>query len=259
MTLPIASPSDIVQRLEAARRARAAERVLVAFDADGTLWSGDVGEDSFAALLASGEVRDAAHAALAEEAARFAPDATGDARALLARLALAHEAGAMPEDRAYALMAWAFAGWSVAEVRARAAALVERLDLRARRQAETAPVIDWARAQGVPLWVVSASPRAMVEAGLASLGMGDARVIAMTPRQAGDVLLPDVERPIPYADGKAAALAAQADGARVLGAFGDSTFDLAMMAVSDVPVAVRPKATLRARAGEVPTLVEIGR
>ena len=101
--------------------------------------------------------------------------------------------------------------------------------------------------------------RAMVEAGLASLGMGDARVIAMTPRQAGDVLLPDVERPIPYADGKAAALAAQADGARVLGAFGDSTFDLAMMAVSDVPVAVRPKATLRARAGEVPTLVEIGR
>jgi phosphoserine phosphatase len=42
-------------------------------------------------------------------------------------------------------------------------------------------------------------------------------------------------------------------------ALGDSGFDVAMLSDSRVPVAVRPKAKLQARAAEVPGLVELAR
>ena len=41
-------------------------------------------------------------------------------------------------------------------------------------------------------------------------------------------------------------------------AFGDNAFDVALLQAARVPVAVRPKARLRARAGEVAALVELG-
>jgi phosphoserine phosphatase len=40
-------------------------------------------------------------------------------------------------------------------------------------------------------------------------------------------------------------------------AFGDNAFDVSLLAGAAVPVAVRPKPRLRARAGEVPGLVEL--
>ena len=40
----------------------------IAFDGDGTLWSGDIGEDLFEALLEGGRIEEVAHAALAREA-----------------------------------------------------------------------------------------------------------------------------------------------------------------------------------------------
>jgi len=39
--------------------------------------------------------------------------------------------------------------------------------------------------------------------------------------------------------------------------FGDNGFDVALLAGASVPVAVRPKPRLRARAAEVPGLVEL--
>jgi phosphoserine phosphatase len=82
-------------------------------------------------------------------------------------------------------------------------------------------------------------------------------VVAMRPRRSGDIVEIGVEEPLPYGPGKVTALAARTGSRRIYAAFGDNAFDLPMLAASDVPVAVRPKPRLRARAHELPELVEL--
>ena len=68
--LPRVTTDDAVARLEGllSEMACAPSETLLAFDADGTLWSGDVGIDNFEALLEAGAVLPAAASALREEA-----------------------------------------------------------------------------------------------------------------------------------------------------------------------------------------------
>src|SRR5690349_6659922 len=72
---------------------------VLAFDGDGTLWSGDVGEDLFAALLATGKIEPLAHEALVREAASERIDTTGDGVDVARRIHAAYLAGAFPEER----------------------------------------------------------------------------------------------------------------------------------------------------------------
>ena len=57
-TLASISPTQLVLELE--RRLRADRPSALAFDADGTLWSGDVGEDVFRFAVERGRLRDQA-------------------------------------------------------------------------------------------------------------------------------------------------------------------------------------------------------
>jgi len=75
----------------------------------------------------------------------------------------------------------------------------------------------------------------------------------------GDVVRAEVERPIPYGAGKVHGLRAVLGGRPLTAAFGDNAFDVAMLREALVPVAVRPKDRLRARAAGVPALVELAR
>lgn len=255
--LRVVSPRDLVATLDRARAGVA--RPVLAFDADGTLWSGDVGIDLFEALLRRRAVRREAAAALSELSSRFGVAASDEPNEQARHLYAAFEAGTLPEDVAYTMMAWAFAGHATAEL----ASFVERVlaDVRLdeRMHAEVAPVLAWARSAGVPVWVVSASPRAVVAAGVAKLGIAPSQVLAMTPLVAGDRVGPSVVPPITYGPGKVAALEAAAPGAEIVGAFGDNGFDVALLSRARVPVAVRPKPPLLARAAEVPALVELAR
>src|SRR6476620_7449201 len=62
--LVVVSSDEIVQRLGG----RPTKNAEIAFDADGTLWSGDIGVDTFESLLAEKAVRNDALSALREEA-----------------------------------------------------------------------------------------------------------------------------------------------------------------------------------------------
>jgi phosphatidylglycerophosphatase C len=139
----------------------------VAFDADGTLWRGDVGES----LL-----RDLGADLFAEYERRVARD---------------------PID-AYTWAVEAMAGFDEAKLVARC----ERLFQNEEVFSFVPPLL--ARLDDV--WIVSASPRWAVEAGARALGVGVDRVIAVTcPVRAGRLELP-VERPIPCGPGKVAQL-----------------------------------------------------
>lgn len=238
--------------------ARAQPGGVVAMDGDGTLWSGDVGEDLFHAFVERGRVEPRAVEALRRDARDHALSDAGTGPDVARRIYAAYLEARFPEERVCEMMAWCFAGWSRGEVCAFARDVIDRAGLAARLHDEVLRVLERVRGAGIQAVLVSASPRPVVVEASARIGFSEGEVIAADPRYDGDIMLPDVERPIPYAAGKVTRLREQVGLSRVLyAAFGDNVFDLAMLANAHVPVAVRPKPRLRESAGAVPGLVEL--
>lgn len=247
----------VLARLEAAHQE--APRGILAFDGDGTLWSGDVGEDFFHAVVKAGAVRDAAAGPLRALArAHGVALEAMDGSAVASQLLRAYEAGAFPEELTFELTSWLCAGWPRDEARTFIAGALGQAGLPRRYHDECRAVLAWARKAGVETFVVSASPRDVVEEAVAPLGIDGAHVLAATADlDAGGTILPSCRRPIPYGEGKPTLLNAHTGGRPLLGAFGDNAFDVALLVGARVPVAVRPKPRLRERAHEVPGLVEL--
>lgn len=252
---------DVWTRIAEAQRQLAAgdapTRGVVATDADGTLWSGDVGEDLFHAFIERGTVHPPALEAMRREAREHALSDAGTGPEVARRIYEAYVAGSYPEERACELMTWCFAGHAREDVAAFARETVQRVGLEGRMHPEVLRVLERARAAGIEVLLVSASPIAIVVAAGTRAGFDGAHTIAARPRFDGDVMLPDVERPIPYGPGKVKHLRDRIGGRTLLAAFGDNAFDVAMLASARIGVAVRPKPRLRDRAAEVPGLVEL--
>lgn len=260
VTVPRAGALEVMARMEAARPSLSAP--ILASDADGTLWDGDVGNDIFEALLAEKGVRPAAWSALAAEALAVGMDATGDANTLAANLYRAHFDNRFAHDRAFAMMAWAFAGWHRDEVTRFSLRVLASQGIEGRVRPELRAIVRWAADHGVEVFVVSASPVAVVEVALRSLGVLPSHVAAMTPATDQDgVLRPELAGPIVYGEGKLAALEGVRPGARasILGAFGDSAYDAAMLRAARIPVAVTPTPGLLSIAHTIPGLTVLDR
>jgi protein phosphatase len=247
----------VLDRLEAARSQH--PDGVIAFDADGTLWSGDVGEDFFHALIARQAIRDQARDELVANAHEFSVKIDlGAAPTDVARaLYDAYIEGRYPEERTCEMMTWACAGWTKGEIARHCKGVVEVGRLSSRIHEEVRGVLEWARKSKVRVLVVSASPREIVETAAQKLGIKGLDVVASTGLYEGEVMIPKAERPIPYADGKVTALRKVIGNKAILGAFGDNAFDLAMLSQAMVAVAVRPKERLRKLTGELPGLIEL--
>ncbi len=248
------SVGDVVRAIDEARGREPGG--VVAFDGDGTLWSGDVGDDFFHALLEAG-VHEVAHDALVREAAAENVDTSGGPRDVAARIHSAYLAGKFPEDRVCEIMTWVAAGRARSELDHFCSVVVETVGLRRRLHAEAVHIVEHARSVGVEVFLVSASPRAIVEQAAKLVGIDVANTIAI--REVCDgagVVQTSVERPISYGPGKVTRLRDRIGGTRVLyAAFGDNAFDVPMLCASRIPVAVRPKSRLLDRARDVPELV----
>jgi len=236
------------------RELASAEPSALAFDGDGTLWSGDVGEDYFFALLDSGDVREEATHELRRTAEGAKIDARGTGAEIARRLYEAYLEGTYREERICELMTWIFAGRSRLACRDLAVSVLGDRFAQTRAHAEAMFVLREASRMGHAIWVVSASPRSVVEVAAGELGVPADHVLAATPRLRGDHVLPDVVRPIPYGEGKAKALSAALGGTPLEAAFGDNAFDTDMLAAARRPVAVRPKQRLIDRANLIPSL-----
>jgi phosphoserine phosphatase len=252
------SPDDVWARIEALDKGEpAGARGVIATDADGTLWTGDVGEDLFHAFLSGGRVEPPAEEAMRREARGFHVSDAGTGLVVAHALYDAYRAGAYPEDRICELMAWCFGGWPEGDLRAFARDVVERAGLAGRFHREVHLLVERARAAGIEVFLVSASPMAIVREAGRRAGFDEAHLVAAHTREEGGRVLPEVDRPIPYGPGKVVRLRERVGSRRLLAAFGDNAFDVALLGEAGVPVAVRPKAALRARAGELPGLVEL--
>jgi phosphoserine phosphatase len=252
------TPDDVWARIDTL--ARATPGGVIATDGDGTLWSGDVGEDLFHAFLERGHVEAQGLEGLRHAARAHELSDAGTGSEIARRIYAAYLEGQYPEERMCEVMTWCFAGWTRSDVRAFAGDVVDRGSLVARLHPEVHAVIERARAAGIEVLLVSASPLAVVVEAGRRVGFAEDQVVAARPRYAGDVMVAGVEAPIPYGPGKVSRLRERIGADRTLYAsFGDNAFDVALLAGAAVPVAVRPKPRLRSRAGEVPGLVELAR
>jgi HAD superfamily phosphoserine phosphatase-like hydrolase len=251
--LPLFSSEQILAKLAE----RALPGAVLASDADGTIWSGDIGIDTFERMLERRAFRAEAGAALAREGAAHGIETPSDPTEAARALYRAFEKGDYPERDAFQMMAWAFAGYRVDEVRAFGRDVVDAVGLASRLHPEALPILHWAKAKGVPLYVVSASCEIVVRAALEKLALPVTDVFGMSPAVENGVVVAGVNEPVTYGPGKVEALRRGTRGGRLIGAFGDSAYDLAMLAEAGVGVAVRPKPELRARAATCPGLVEL--
>ena len=250
------SPSDLPIR-EVTAEALVLElhgaKGALAFDGDGTLWSGDVGEDFFFGILDTGRVSDVAAAEVQRVARAAGIDDAGGPAATARRIYDAYLHGKFDEQLVCEVMTWICAGWTSAEVDGFVSGVIGR-SFAGRIHPEVKHVIEGARGHGHELFVVSASPRPIVLAAAAVAGIAPAHVQAATAVLEGDRYAAAVHRPIPYGAGKAAALASALGGLPLLAAFGDNAFDVEMLSMAERPVAVRPKPRLLERAPTVPRL-----
>jgi phosphatidylglycerophosphatase C len=251
------SADEVWARIEAVARQQPGG--VIATDGDGTLWSGDVGDDLFHAFVDSGRVEPPALEAFRRIARDHDLSDAGSGSDIARRIYVAYQHGGYPELRMCELMTWCFAGWTGTEMRAFARTVIDATNLAGRLHGEVHRVLDRARKAGIEAVLVSASPVAVViEAGL-RVGFDEARVVAALPRfDANDRMLAEVHAPIPYGPGKVSRLRERIGDDRPLYAsFGDNAFDVSLLAAAAVGVAVRPKPRLRALASEVPGLVEL--
>jgi phosphatidylglycerophosphatase C len=231
---------------------------VVATDGDGTLWQGDVGEDFFFAFLDHGRVELPARDAIRRDALEHGLSDAGTGVDVARRIYAAYIDGLFPEERLCELMTWCFAGWRRSEVAAFAREVVDGERLRNRLHGEVLRVLERVRAAGIETVLVSASPVAVVREAGSHVGFDEDHVVAAHPGYDGHVIMPRVDRPIPYAAGKVTRLRERIGRERVLyAAFGDNAFDVAMLSSAYISVAVRPKERLRERAAAVPELVEL--
>lgn len=255
MTIPErVSASHVIERLDAA--SRDVRDPVLAFDADGTLWSGDVGCDLFQRAIERRFFTDEVLDLFRAEARSIGLDDAGDATALAARLLEAFWAGQWEDGPAAVTMALSFVGTTPRALAELADETMTSVGLRERLHPGVAEIIAWANGRSIRVQVVSASPIAAVHAAVRPLGIADDRVLAMRPRVRADGTLDRaLEGESVYGPGKVEALDRALPNATILGAFGDSAGDAFMLRKARVPVAVGPSPKLLEVAESVPGLV----
>lgn len=239
--------ATLLGQLDVAIKASASP-VAMAFDADGTLWSGDAGEDFLFAMIARKLVLPEAAEALDREARSCGLSCGGASPTEVVRALFdAYVSGQYAEENICRVTAWACAGYDEESVRKMAHGFLVDAKLASRALPETQAIAAFAKERGVPIYVVSASPAYVVSAGLRLLGIECEGLLAVVPHYALGRMLPSCAEPIPYGKGKRTLLDAtlrQASGRKLLAAFGDNVFDLPMLTAAEHGVAIRPKKRL---------------
>ncbi|HEV8247350.1 MAG TPA: HAD family hydrolase [Polyangiaceae bacterium] len=223
----------------------------IAFDGDGTLWSGDVGEDIFHHALRERLLKAEALPALRAAATRHALSSDGDANDVARRIFDAYVAGKFPEREVCSVMTWCYAGFSAADFADYCRHVLSAQGIGERLHRELEPVLDWCRSARIRLVVVSASPRGAVEAAAGLWGFTSKDVAASTPLEQGGQIAAGTQGEVPYAEAKVGAARGLFGDSDWLASFGDNVFDVEMLQAARIGIAVRPKVGLRTRLPEL--------
>lgn len=239
-----ASAVDLLAALEAEGSLGdvAPEQRWVASDADGTLWSADVAELAWSLALRERLFRPEAKEPVASVLRGAGGTSTGDPHEDAREIWRLFLAGQVPDGPILRVMATCFAGLSVAEAQA-FGDRVFREFLAPKVYAETVPLFRAFAERGLPLVVVSGSPRFLVEAGVRGLGL-EAEVRGVTLAVSEGRLVGEVVPPLTWNAGKVEAITPLVGAAGPLIALGDSPGDRELLMASRHKVLVHPRPSL---------------
>ncbi len=204
---------------------RLAPRVA-AFDCDGTLWSGDAGETFFDWEIKRGIV--------SEEVAR----------AMRARYA-EYKAGKVSEEEMCGEMVTMHKGLSEPAVMGAATEFMTS-HFPGRVFPEMKQLVQQLREQGCEIWAVSSSNEWLIRAGMQQFGIPDSRILAAKVELDHGIVTDKLVR-IPSGPGKPKALSEVA-GKEIDVAFGNSRWDVDMLAMARHAFAVNPNPDLETAA-----------
>jgi len=252
VTARVIAPSDVLHDVHAPAQGYARAAV---FDADGTLWAGDIGDAAFVRSAKDGMLSDAMLAGpLSSWAKQAGLTLPSDKVAAIARIVDAHNSGellALGRARGldddgyrrdlYEMQAWIYADQRRDDVVAYGAAIAAD-EIKAGIFGTMRALLDELERNGVAVYLASASHAALVEAGAVHLGVAAARVSGMEPEPG----LHRAMRVRTYGDDKRDT-AVRVLGARPLMAFGDSVLftDRALLESACLPYAVATRGAHR--------------
>lgn len=242
LKLPRLGAADIVKRLE--RLIDGDAELAVAFDGDGTLWTGDVGEIVFEYAVERGLLQDTALPRLQEEARSFGAPEHQSPNETARTLYSSYRAGVYPEAAVCEMMVWCYAGMTEAQLQELASEALSAADFARTINERIRPLLDWARESGCRTVVISASPALVVNQAASCLGFDPRDVLGGRPSIVDRSIAPAMLEPLPYGKGKVRAGRRAIGAARWLASYGDSVFDLDMMREARLAVGVRPKPDL---------------
>lgn len=241
--------------LELLERSRGPGPVGLAFDADGTLWSGDVGEDVFEYATANELLTPDPLEALSRVAEEHGLDSHGSSSRVAASIFAGYRRGLVDEKKTCEVMTWAYAGLTPDELGGIASRAFDERDLRSRVRHLLDPVFEWARTERARVIVISASPHTVIEAALLRTEIGVESILAGHASLADGRFLPKMDGPLPYGHEKRLAGERALSGSTWLATFGDNAFDVEMLSAARVGVAVCPKPALLTRLSRLPNTV----
>jgi phosphoserine phosphatase len=260
MTTPFVSINELKERLRPLLEGH--DDAAVVFDADGTLWSHDVGCMVFDEAVNQGAFKAEALDALLAEARSQRLEAPGTSANDIARaLQQAWYAGVYEEKSAAEMQVWAYIGFFEAEFRDLTRLALHRGRHMATLHEEVLDLARWVRSRGARACIVSASPQWVVEEASRDLGFDVSDIIAGVPNtnsSEGETRIqPGLRAPLPYGPGKATAGRALLGNSKWVASLGDSGFDLAMMAEAHVGVGIGNKPALLDGLREMPHAVRL--
>lgn len=228
-------------------------RSIVAFDADGTLWSDDVGCLVFEYALREGLLHERAAEALGLICIRIDPEgALPDGATARARLLLRHyEDGRISDKEMAEVQVWAYAGLTEREAERLAGAALAERPRDAVRKELVFSLVQESRARGARVVIVSASPEWVVALAAVELGFESAHVIGGRAVVKNSVIEPMLDGELPYGEGKVNHLRARFGGDPLVLATGDSGFDLHLLGAAQLGLGVGKKPRLLAGIAEL--------
>ncbi|MDO9017651.1 MAG: HAD family hydrolase [Deltaproteobacteria bacterium] len=217
-------------------------RPVIATDADGTLWEGDIGDDLFVEALSHHPVGALALSGLRDGAREvFGDRSPSDLRELALALIAAYRAGEVSIERICQIQSEVLGDRTRAELDALLDLVAARVAARIRPAVRV--IVEEAASAGVAVHVVTGSLGAAVANTLRRAGLAHATVSGATLRVEGDRVLPSLAHPIPLHGGKVDALRAVGAWPPALG-LGDGGWDATFLGGCAVPLLVHPSDAL---------------
>jgi HAD superfamily phosphoserine phosphatase-like hydrolase len=210
--MPIESPAAFIDRV------LRLEPKVAAFDCDGTVWSGDVGEEFFAWELKKGIVSETVALSMRSRYAEY-------------------KAGKIPEAQMCGEMVTMHKGMTDAAVMQAATDYFEH-SFSGHIFPEMRELIARLQQKGCDIWAVSSSSDWLIRASMKQFGISDNRILATAVEIDEGVVTDRIVR-IPSGPGKPQALR-EAANADIDAAFGNSRWDTEMLAMAKHAFAVNP-------------------